>query len=92
LPTDTVQTIHFRVTLNSSEIGENALSPPIVNTAWLTDTAHGKSVSAMIIVNARVFYLPLILNRAALPLDQADVTLSLPARDRLREPDERSER
>lgn len=61
LPTDTVQTIHFQVTPNSSEIGENALSPPIVNTAWLTDTAHGKSVSAMIIVNGRKGFLPLVL-------------------------------
>lgn len=61
LPTDTVQTIRFQVIPNTSEIEEDSLSPPIVNTAWLTDTAHSKGVSAMIIVNGQKRFLPLVL-------------------------------
>jgi hypothetical protein len=84
LPTDTVQTIRFQVVIT----GSVPLSPslPIVNTAWLTDTEHDIGTSATVIVNARHLYLPLILNRAVLPLDQADVILYSPARDRLSRP------
>jgi regulator of extracellular matrix RemA (YlzA/DUF370 family) len=37
-----------------------SLAPPIVNTAWLTDTQYGRSISATVIVNARHVYLPLL--------------------------------
>jgi hypothetical protein len=86
LLTDTVQTVRFQVVIT----GGTLLSPslPIVNTAWLTDTEHDIDTSATVIVNARHLYLPLIPNLLVLPLDQADVALSPPARDRFRRPDE----
>jgi hypothetical protein len=73
LPTATIRTIRFQVVVT----GDVPLSPllPIVNTAWLTDTEHDIGTSATVIVNARYLYLPLILDRAMLPLDPADFIL-----------------
>jgi predicted nucleotidyltransferase len=59
LPTDTVQTIRFQVTPGITGTGSLYLAQPIVNTAWLTDTAHDIGVSASIIVNGWRVYLPL---------------------------------
>ncbi|MDY7080602.1 MAG: hypothetical protein SXV54_27285 [Chloroflexota bacterium] len=61
LPTDTVQTIRFRVTPGITGTGSLSLSFPIVNTAWLTCTESGRSVSALAIVNGRRVYLPLVV-------------------------------
>jgi hypothetical protein len=60
LPTDTVQTVQFQTTVISTT---EDLSPPaaIVNTAWLTDAMHSRSVTATFIVNARRAYLPVLL-------------------------------
>jgi hypothetical protein len=66
LPTDTVEMISFQVTPGVTGTGSLDLSLPIVNTAWLTDTENGRSVSATAIVNARRLYLPLV-QRNALP-------------------------
>lgn len=55
--TNTVPTIQFQVTvIGASE----PLSPtqPIINTAWLTDTAHQRAVTATNIVNAKRVFLP----------------------------------
>jgi hypothetical protein len=59
LPTDTAQLIRFEVTITGGE--PLSLSLPIVNTAWLTDTEYGRSVSATVIVNGWRVYLPLVM-------------------------------
>ncbi len=59
VPTDTVQTIQFRVTPGIT--GSLSMSMPIVNTAWLTATESGRGVSATVIVNGHYLYLPLML-------------------------------
>jgi hypothetical protein len=51
LPGDAVQTVRFQVTSQMADTGTLSLSPPIMNTAWLTDTDRGFSVSATVIVN-----------------------------------------
>jgi hypothetical protein len=61
LPTDTVEVIQFQVTRGITGTGSLSLSLPIVNTAWLTDTESGWSVSDTVIVNGRHIYLPVIL-------------------------------
>jgi hypothetical protein len=58
---DTVQTISFQVTPGITGSGSLSLSLPIVNTAWLTDTKTGESVSATVIVNGLRVYLPLVV-------------------------------
>jgi hypothetical protein len=60
LPTDTVQTVQFQTTMISTTAD---LSSPaaIVNTAWLTDATHSRSVTATFTVNARRAYLPVLL-------------------------------
>ena len=60
LPTNTAQTIRFQVSITGTE----ALSPapPILNTAWLTDT-YGRSVAATVIVNGHRTYLPSVLRQ-----------------------------
>jgi hypothetical protein len=60
LLTDTVTSISFQVTPDITGTEPLSLSLPVVNTAWLTDTRHNKSVSATIIVNGWHAYLPLI--------------------------------
>jgi hypothetical protein len=60
LPTDTVQVIRFQATPGITGTEALSLSLPIVNTAWVTDTESGSSVSATVIVNGWRFYLPLI--------------------------------
>ena len=60
LPTDTVQVIHFQVTAGVTGTA-GSLMVPIVNTAWLTDTTYGRSISAIAIVNGSHIYLPLVL-------------------------------
>jgi hypothetical protein len=62
-PTDTAQVIRFQVTAGITGTGSLSLSLPIVNTAWLTDTESGWSVSATVIVNGYYLYLPLILRQ-----------------------------
>ncbi len=61
LPTDTVQVIRFQVTPGITGTGSLSLSPPIINTAWLTDTENDRGVSAAVIVNGRRVYLPLVV-------------------------------
>jgi hypothetical protein len=58
LPTSTVSIARFQVTPRISATGVLSLSPAIVNTAWLTDTGYGRSVSATVIVNGSRVYLP----------------------------------
>jgi uncharacterized repeat protein (TIGR01451 family) len=60
LPTDTAQIIRFQV-IPSMANTETLVSPPIVNTAWLTDIDNNRSLSATIIVNGRRFYLPIVM-------------------------------
>ena len=61
LPIDTVQVIRFQVIAGITSTAETSLLLPIVNTAWLTDTAVGTGVSAASIVNGQYTHLPLIL-------------------------------
>jgi hypothetical protein len=61
LPTDTVPTIRFQVTPGITGTGSLLLATPITNTARLTDTEHGRSRRATVIVNGRRVYLPLIV-------------------------------
>jgi hypothetical protein len=61
LLTDTVDVIRFQVTPGITGTGSLSLSLPIVNTAWLTATESGRSVSATVIVNGWRLYLPLTL-------------------------------
>jgi hypothetical protein len=61
LPTDTVPTIRFQVTPGITGTGSLLLATPIINTAWLIDTKHGRSRRAMVIVNGDRLYLPLII-------------------------------
>jgi hypothetical protein len=61
LPTDTVRTLHFRVTPGITGTGSLDLSQPIVNTAWLTATESGRVVWASAIVNGWHAYLPLAM-------------------------------
>ena len=61
LPTDTAQIIHFQATPGITGAGSLSLSLPIVNTAWMTETMSGASVSATVIVNAWRVYLPLVM-------------------------------
>jgi len=61
LPIDTVQVIRFQVTPGITGTGSLSLSLPIVNTAWMTETESGASVSATVIVNGWRVYLPLAL-------------------------------
>jgi hypothetical protein len=58
---DVAQTVRFQVTLGVTGTGSLSLSLPIVNTAWLTVTENGRSVSAASIVNGRHVYLPLVV-------------------------------
>ena len=60
LPTDTVQVIRFQVTPAVDGTGSLSLALPIVNTAWLTDTASGASVLDRVIVNGWRVHLPLM--------------------------------
>jgi uncharacterized repeat protein (TIGR01451 family) len=61
LPTDTVEVIRFQVTRGITGTGSLSLSLPIVNTAWLTNTDSGWSVSDTVIVNGYRRYLPLVM-------------------------------
>ncbi len=61
LPTDTASVVYFQVTPGITGAGSLSLSLPIVNTAWLTDTDYGRTVSATVIVNAERIYIPLTL-------------------------------
>ncbi len=61
LPTDTVEVIRFRVTPSITGMASLSLALPIVNTAWLTATESGRSVSATVIVNGYYVYLPVVV-------------------------------
>jgi len=61
LPTDTAQIIRFQATPGITGAGLLSLSLPIVNTAWMTETMSGASVSATVIVNGWRVYLPLVM-------------------------------
>jgi hypothetical protein len=63
LPTDTLQVIQFQVTPGLTGTGSLDLAPHIINTAWLTDTESGASVSATAVINGRRVYLPLIVHK-----------------------------
>ena len=64
LPTDTAKVISFQVTPGISGTGSLSTSLPIVNTAWLTATESGRSVSATVIVNGYYLYLPLMVRES----------------------------
>jgi hypothetical protein len=64
LPTDTAQIIRFQATPGITGAGSLSLSLPIVNTAWMTDTESGASVSATVIVNVWRIYLPLVMRQS----------------------------
>ena len=59
--TDTVQTVRFRVTPVISTTG--GLAPPIVNTAWLTDTTYSRSILATVIANGWHAYMPVVMRQ-----------------------------
>jgi hypothetical protein len=61
LPSSDVATLQFQVTPGITGTGSADLSQTIVNTAWLTDTTYGTSVSATAIINGEHIYLPLVL-------------------------------
>ncbi len=61
LPTDTVEVIRFQVTPGITGTGSLSLSLPIINTAWLTATESGRSVSSRVVVNGWHIYLPLVM-------------------------------
>lgn len=61
LPTDTLHMVQFQATRGITGPGSLDLSLPIANTAWLTDTDSGWSISAMAIVNGKHIYLPLVV-------------------------------
>ena len=58
LPTYTVQ-VSFSVTPTVGSLPPLSLSPPIANTAWLTDTEFSTADSASVVVNGLRLYLPL---------------------------------
>jgi len=60
LPTDTTQIIYFQVT---PALSDTALSPPILNTVWLTDTTYTRLISSSTIVNGWRFNLPLVMRK-----------------------------
>jgi uncharacterized repeat protein (TIGR01451 family) len=64
LPTGTVEIIRFQVTPGITGTGSLSLALPIVNTAWLTDTVYGRSVSSTVIVNGWRVYLPLVIRQS----------------------------
>jgi hypothetical protein len=51
LPHGSVQMVRFQLTPGITSTGSLSLSAPILNSAWLTDTERGFSVSATVIVN-----------------------------------------
>lgn len=53
--------MRFQVTPGITGTGSLSLAQPIANTAWMTDTENGASVSATVIVNGWHTYLPLVL-------------------------------
>jgi len=60
LLTDTVHTVQFQATvLSATEV--ISVPTPIVNTAWLTDTAYQRGVSSTFIINPHHAYLPMLL-------------------------------
>jgi hypothetical protein len=60
LPITPTQVVRFQVTSVFTGTGSLHLAMPVANTAWLTDTESGLSVSATAIVNGRRTYLPLM--------------------------------
>ncbi len=63
LPLHTTQVVRFQVTQGITGSASLSLSLPIVNTAWLTDTESGDSVSATVVVNGWRVYLPLTVRK-----------------------------
>jgi hypothetical protein len=61
LPAHAAQEISFQVTSSITDTESMDLSAPIANTAWLTDTGSGWSISATSIVNGWQAYLPLTM-------------------------------
>jgi hypothetical protein len=64
LPADMTAGIGFQVTPGITGTGSLSLAPPIVNTAWLTDTVYGRSVWSTVIVNGRHAYMPLLMRQS----------------------------
>jgi uncharacterized repeat protein (TIGR01451 family) len=67
LPTNTIQTIQFQATPHITAMGALSVPHPIANTAWLTDTQAGTSISAT--VGVAVLPDPLFLGKQAAPRD-----------------------
>ncbi|MGD8244453.1 MAG: glycoside hydrolase family 88 protein, partial [Anaerolineae bacterium] len=61
LAADRPDMIRFQVTPSMTTMAALSQAPPIVNTAWLTDTRSGFVVSDTVIVNAQHAYLPLAM-------------------------------
>ena len=61
LPPGATQVVRFKVAPGITGTGSLALAMPFANTAWLTDTESGFSVSATAIVNGLRVYLPLTM-------------------------------
>jgi uncharacterized repeat protein (TIGR01451 family) len=66
LVTDTTQVIRFQVAPRIRGTGTLSVSPPIVNTAWLTDTEYERIVSSTVIVNGWYTYMPLVLQQVGM--------------------------
>ena len=53
--------LRFQVKPEIAGVEAASLAPPIINTAWLTDTQKGVTTSATVIVNAEHAFLPLLV-------------------------------
>lgn len=63
LLTGTAQVLEFQVTVGIDAVTMLSLSPPFVNTAWLTDTENGVSISATVIINGWPGYLLVVVRQ-----------------------------
>lgn len=55
--------VQFQVTPGVSGTNPLSLAPPIVNTAWLTDTQFNRSASGATIINGERRYLPIVARK-----------------------------
>lgn len=61
--TDTGQVFQYQVMPTVGQTGDPALSIPIVNSAWLTDTLYNRAAFDMVIVNGWRLSLPVMINQ-----------------------------
>ncbi|MEE8389283.1 MAG: hypothetical protein V3S14_00595 [Anaerolineae bacterium] len=67
LPTDTIQTVYFQVTLGITSTRYLSVPLSIINAAWLTDTDSGRSIRATATIT--VTLPPLLLDKHVTPTD-----------------------